>query len=290
MSLILDALKKAENERKDTPDTPSIVVDHGDTTSHVNNSHRRQLILLACAGLVTLIVLIIVLLSRGDPTDSSQIANTTNEQRSNVNDEAARKPMPGSIETLNKASQQSSRNLKQVDNTISSGMNPKSVDPAIDKIDSSQKERNTLNSNFSNTNVATPETKEAIDKLYDDQTNDLKPEPDIQTTNNQQPPAPNSVSSSQSMADTDSLSHYESIKHIKELPFSTQERIPTLIYSQHMFSDIRNRHIVINGKQIRENTQIASGIRLDKILKDGALMTLDGTKFKMRALNSWLNY
>ena len=89
---------------------------------------------------------------------------------------------------------------------------------------------------------------------------------------------------------TESVSAYSNVKLIKELPFSTQEDIPTLMYTEHNYVGKTGNSIVINGKRAKEGGSIGSGIRVEQILEDGLLLRKGNYQFKMFALNSWLNY
>ena len=46
--------------------------------------------------------------------------------------------------------------------------------------------------------------------------------------------------------------------------------------------------MVINGKTLRAGAS-AGGIKVEEILPDSVVLEVKGTRFRLRALNSWVN-
>jgi len=84
------------------------------------------------------------------------------------------------------------------------------------------------------------------------------------------------------------LAQFSNIPDINELPQSQLNKIPSLNYSQHNFNSVGGS-VVLNGVIRRPNDQVANGIVLEKVLEDGIILHAENFSFKMRALNSWLN-
>ncbi len=85
-----------------------------------------------------------------------------------------------------------------------------------------------------------------------------------------------------------SLSKYPNLNFLNDLPLSTQKQIPTIMYTVHNYSE-SSATVTLNKKQRRVGEQIATGVTLDEILEDGIVLKYNSTRFKMMALNSWIN-
>lgn len=88
----------------------------------------------------------------------------------------------------------------------------------------------------------------------------------------------------------DRLSHYPEVGSIGDMPWTIINQMPSLNYSTHTYTNGGERkQIVINNQAKGEGESLAEGIRIEKILKDGAILEYQGHKFKLIALNSWVN-
>ncbi|MEZ5568539.1 MAG: general secretion pathway protein GspB [Halioglobus sp.] len=77
---------------------------------------------------------------------------------------------------------------------------------------------------------------------------------------------------------------------IAELSQQTKNAIPTLYYQRHDYSDVAGRSsVVLNGKPLRVGGSPVSGMKVDDILPDSVILSYQGTQFRLRALNSWIN-
>ncbi len=47
--------------------------------------------------------------------------------------------------------------------------------------------------------------------------------------------------------------------------------------------------VVINGKELHVGGSAAAGVKVEAILPDSVVLSFDGRKFRLRALNSWVN-
>lgn len=69
-----------------------------------------------------------------------------------------------------------------------------------------------------------------------------------------------------------------------------KDQIPTLMYSRHDYSsDSRQSAVVINGKSLRAGGSVGGGVSVKEILPDSVVLSHQGTEFRLRALNSWVN-
>jgi|GEM_PF-3263489 len=273
MSLILDALKKAENERNGEPETPSIPVHHSDTTLDKKKHRVAFLFLFLAIVFVSTMLYFFIFSAKNSEENSIELVEIENDSYNLPLSSSSGAGAGKSSQSVPEFTASNTPNVSKVTNLESS--------PTLEK----ETKQPSAPIPSKNRIVATTKNSAEIEKLYANNTEiqDLDRSSNIEEEKIE-------TQSAQPTKDSNSLAHYDSVKHIKELTFSAQESIRTLIYSEHAFSENSNRFVVINGKKIREGEQVNTTIKLDKILKDGALFTFDGTQFKMRAMNSWLNY
>jgi len=62
-----------------------------------------------------------------------------------------------------------------------------------------------------------------------------------------------------------------------------------LMYLQHDYSgDSARSTVIINGKTLRAGGSVG-GLKVEEILPDSVVLEFKGTRFRLRALNSWVN-
>jgi len=76
---------------------------------------------------------------------------------------------------------------------------------------------------------------------------------------------------------------------VGDLPWSLRQEIPSINYSSHNFTDTGAASVVINGQAYRAGQTLADELRLEAIYVDGVIIRFRQTRFKLRALNSWIN-
>lgn len=109
----------------------------------------------------------------------------------------------------------------------------------------------------------------------------------------QQPAAPaKKVVTPPSLLDPDvpmeeTLAGHRDIPFLHELPVTVQDTIPTLMYAKH---DFENRKVVINKTELGMGDATNGGVLVEQVLADGVLMSFNGTEFKLTSLSSWVNY
>lgn len=76
---------------------------------------------------------------------------------------------------------------------------------------------------------------------------------------------------------------------IRDLPNTIQNQIPTIIYSKHNYKIKGKSSVTLNKKSVKEGGRAGQGLRVEKILEDGVIIRYKNSRFKMRALASWIN-
>lgn len=83
----------------------------------------------------------------------------------------------------------------------------------------------------------------------------------------------------------------QQIPLITERSTRFQRGIPTINYEVHVYSAEDGAGFVkLNGSIARVGTPVAPGLRLIAILNDSIVLDMNGTQFRLPALNSWVNY
>ena len=79
------------------------------------------------------------------------------------------------------------------------------------------------------------------------------------------------------------------VPFLATLSQQTKDTIPTLMYQRHDYSgNPAKSRVMINGKTLHIDTS-ASGVKVVEILPESVVLDFKGTRFRLRALNSWVN-
>ncbi|SMF34685.1 general secretion pathway protein B [Alteromonadaceae bacterium Bs31] len=112
------------------------------------------------------------------------------------------------------------------------------------------------------------------------------PQPRVEST-----PAPEAEKKTepQKPREPNRLSDYPQFGDIRSLPWSVQEVIPTLTYSEHNYKPNNQGHIIINGLTLKRGDRINPELMVDNILEDGVILRYKAEGFALQALSSWIN-
>lgn len=76
---------------------------------------------------------------------------------------------------------------------------------------------------------------------------------------------------------------------LSALSQQTKDAVPTLMYVRHDYSgNPAKSSVVINGKTLKAGGTV-TGVKVLEILPDSVVLESRGTRFRLRALNSWVN-
>lgn len=80
------------------------------------------------------------------------------------------------------------------------------------------------------------------------------------------------------------------VQDFNELPWNTKQQIPTISYQRHNFLAGGISSVVINGQTLGEgNIATSSQLIVQEIFEDGVVLKRGDVIFKLRALNGWIN-
>ena len=92
----------------------------------------------------------------------------------------------------------------------------------------------------------------------------------------------------------DDLENARLVEHpapfLADLSQQKKNQIPTLMYSRHDYrSNSKTSAVTINGKSLRAGGVAGGGVKVVEVLPDSVVLSHQGTEFRLRALNSWVN-
>jgi len=77
---------------------------------------------------------------------------------------------------------------------------------------------------------------------------------------------------------------------LADLSQRTKDGIPTLYYQRHDYSSKGSQSsVTLNGNTVKAGGSILPGMKVEEILPDSVVLNYQGTQFRLRALNSWVN-
>jgi general secretion pathway protein B len=80
-------------------------------------------------------------------------------------------------------------------------------------------------------------------------------------------------------------------QQITDLSLDLRHRIPSLKYNEHDAGGrSSDRHVVLNGNLYRQGDTVADGLRLVEISESGIVLEFEGERFRLGAYNSWINF
>jgi outer membrane biosynthesis protein TonB len=79
------------------------------------------------------------------------------------------------------------------------------------------------------------------------------------------------------------------VPFLSALSQQTKDAVPTIMYLRHDYSgDSAGSSVVLNGKTLHTGGSVG-GIKVEEILPDSVVLEYQGNRFRLRALNSWVN-
>jgi len=263
MSLILDALNRSQRERDSNNDVPSLETQHPVEPLSQPGAWRRWL---PWVGLVVALCVIAWLaLDRGniitepviqDSPPADVIPPEREPEPEPVVTEAARpKPLPAAEigTTIPAAGQEITRQASL-------------ADAAVEDLYKKRVE-----------NESAPEVEKSSPKVIEE----AEPEREINIEE--------VIARAQVEVENAALTEH-SAPFLSQLSQQTKNRIPTIYYSGHDYSAISSQSsVTLNGEQVRVGAKVAGVLKLEEILPDSIVLSHQGTQFRLRALNSWIN-
>jgi Type II secretion system protein B len=266
MSLILDALKRAEYERKSSENSSlvtEVISPDGPKESSLpgkNPMNWRWVLLLVIVGSILVLVFF-----------NKQVKIDFKEKELNIST------------TLNPAIHQSKELTRHASSVGSQSFventthKPQLVTELYEQASSSMPKVNDIQvaqlytDNTSISSISADEI--AISAAVEN------PLPDI---NDQLPRNLRTDSDVRRLVDTEATA-------FEELSFNQKQLFPSINYSQHNYLGNSASSVVINGELMRVGSRITQDLTLEEIVEDGVIFNFYHKRVSFKALNSWIN-
>ncbi|WP_086931231.1 general secretion pathway protein GspB [Agarilytica rhodophyticola] len=277
MSLILDALNKADNERsKNSP--PSLNSNHDTAVDNTSSKHSNKIILILCIITIILVVAVVLLFLKSQVSEN-QAKPRLKQSVPTVSQ--SKRPSATPANTLNKEKQQSIAFAPEKKTPTSGTQEKQKETKKYEEI-----KQRLIEAQYEKANQepekkpvkSAAKNKTQISSIYQ------------QNKAQQNTPTDSAAAGNTTQANTvkTSINDFDKIGKIRDLPQSIQQDIPTIMYSVHNYNASRSS-VTLNNKK-RSKGQLVSGqLYIEEILKDGVILRYKGHKFKMAALSSWVN-
>lgn len=274
MSLILDALNKADQERnRDNP--PSLNSRHDKNKPEFGASGNRSMLMLLTGALVIITLLLFYFFFVHDASDQHLKDITSAPSVTVLTAEAEQGPTvsvasaPEKVAPFSEISDTRAPQRK----TSYDEIRKKLVAAQYQDAEREEREQNTEGK----TDGGERGTESRAEAAEQAQVTSIYEQRDTaQTPQAQTKPKGNT------------LSDHPDITLIGELPYSVQKKIPTIMYTAHNYR-AAPASVTLNNSQRRKGQTIADNVVLEEILENGIILRHESRRFKMMALNSWVN-
>lgn len=282
MSLILDALNKADREQDAAP-VPNLKTQHAPGNRYGVDVRWYYALAALAIGLLVLCAFLIVLYFRAttDATDSAVSApNPVKPVADSASTDDAENLASVRIQPiLPPDSVAQTYGLSGAEQDTIAALYQPSVDQEVQTIQEPQ-----ISSQEPERAPPSPSTVDAaLAKALWDESNirySPPPQPKVEA------PAP-AQNAGPPPADGETLAGYADVPFLHDLSVSMQNTIPTLMYAGHNYAE---GYALINKKQVQEGDTLEDQLTVYKVLADGVVFQFGNEQFKLSALNSWVNF
>ena len=262
MSLILDALNRS---RGDESSVPGLATEH--TLPIARESHLFQWVAVAALVLAAGLIFYLLLDRQAAEVPESRTASTTRQAPALESEPVKNVSAPPPVSAPQPAPRQAPEVSIPVSSPAASDKASPVVDPAVAALYQNDSGTSAPPREVETRRVAraAPQKKEEsvdIEKMI------LQARTELEDASLDEHPAP----------------------FISDISQQSKDRIPTIYYQRHDYSDVSGQStVLLNSKTVRPGEQLGSGVKVDEILPDSAVLSYEGTQFRLRALNSWIN-
>lgn len=292
MSLILDALNKADREQEAAP-VPNLKTHHAPGKRYGLEGRWVYAIAALVIGLVLLCALLLVLYFRAMAGAAERVGSPPSPV----------KPVPDSVSPVSAETLAAVRirpllppdnvaptyGLSGAERDSIAALYQPSVNQEVQNIQEPQ-----VRSQEPERAPPSPSTVDAaLAKALWDESNiryTPPPQPQVETpaaAPAQNAGAPPTQNAGPPPAEGETLAGNANVPFLHDLSTSVQNNIPTLMYAGHNYAE---GYALINKKQVQEGDTLAEQLSVYKVLADGVVFQFGGEQFKLSALNSWVNF
>ena len=287
MSLILDALNRS---RQDKDLVPNLATHH--TMEKVASGKRQYLPWLAFAGVAAIIGWLVIARLLSPPVSDTEVGASAEQlpQKFVVAEEynSPEVKAEGAVEeplVQLTANSEASEPIMAAPVVIDPGPDATSVAAALE-----EKVPTSFSVVEDSAVVELYQNRDALDDAAAQQQTSPAALALYSASNNEQPIdiAQALQSAREEMKDASLDDH--TVPLLSALSQQTKDGIPTLYYQRHDYSNnTSNSTVVLNSETLTVGGSPVNGMRVDEILPDSVVLSYEGTQFRLRALNSWVN-
>lgn len=273
MSLILDALNKADKERS-PEDTPSIQSDHEQTDSRVTSLNPVMIYGLIGLLVVLLCVIIFILLNNSEEKTADDLPATEPNKPTETRNLSVKPTAPSHPSSPQLKAQQSER-YTQVKEKLIAQQYASASEPQPPSLPSAHRAK-----------ASTPEVIQK--KLAADKVASIYQQNQEDTPKKKKQAKPTPVPTPTAAPKLPSLADFPRLNFINDLAYAKQKEIPTLMYTEHVYAK-NNASVTLNNIKRKTGQMIADHLTLETIVEDGIVLRYKDLRFKVSAYNSWIN-
>lgn len=281
MSLILEALQRADQERRDSGEVPGIDAEHvivEPTTHRSDGSVSARIYVPFLLGLVVALALYVLYLQRPIATPATAEPSSTAHANG-----------------VESSSADASVSQNRFDNVVSSGVGQQRPDIQTEpKADAPEESAtvttsNSLNNAFSSDRLTPSE----IASLYEQAAEQQEPLIDYAEGESSAPIAKQARPAEgqrleQQQAENSADAVYLGLPFASQLPEYQQRSIPAIRYTTHGYDPKTGvGRVTLNGRSHQRGDSIAGGLLLIDIRADYIVLDMDGTLFRLHAASDW---
>ncbi len=294
MSLILEALNRAERERNKTSPIPDLHTVH-EPVPVTKTAHGKNRGLIYAAFFLGLLIFLsvafyTVLRDRAPAAnlDKTAVPSLAVESPALVSPSAPDAIAFDSPTTDSRASvpvvSESMHSASMPDKTIAPQLSAQTEQESAQRLSASSSSVADLAALYASAHDQEEADERAVDKLYQ------TPAPAA--------PAMTKVTTSDApvpvnLAEVRNYASLIDLPDIGDLPWNLRQQIPSINYVRHNFTGeavaAGRSSVVINSRAHYPGDAVATDVLLEEIIVDGIILRFKQTRFKLRALNSWIN-
>lgn len=277
MSLILDALNRAEQERKRQDQVPDIHTIHLSPAMSLGKAARTRRRLLIAGGLLLLILIVGLVIWLMRPTKPA------------LPDQPAVAQVPSSTVTTSAVNTSASAPVQQAPAPQATAPQTESTGQQISSVTAEQTAAAAPNADINSLYAKDSDAENAASSV---------PSPVADLYQEKIPEQSESVSTpfpqTESMRDLPpgrirSLDEFPNLPFFNDLPWNQKQQIPTISYSRHNYLPNAVSSVVINGATRGIGNLAPGEFIVEDIVSDGVVLRHQDKVFKLPALSGWVN-
>jgi general secretion pathway protein B len=297
MSLILDALNRAESERKNQNPVPDIGTLHApaETTRAPGSGNRSLFIIAALVVILVFIATAVWFLMKGGKTLPVNVVDSNDVVSADVVQQQSARSSLLSQEQVQEQAQLPQQNIQSIASVENIAVAESAEDVSESIAATSLPASDDVNQLYS-----APQTAPAVDTDINDLYATELPEGSTSEGSTSEGSTPivepfaatgsAAIAAAEPEVPARTFANITNIPDFNDLPWNKRQSIPTISYARHNFLSDGLSSVVINNQTVGIGNIISVGqFVVQEIYVDGVVLKHGNTQFKLRALNGWIN-